>query len=110
MGNSTNFYGLYELRDDGTILYSHDGAGQPSVRPELVGQNFFEDISGFENIRDFRLYFYNFVRSRKAVDSFVLDKGVGNLNGKTRILMARASEKDNYSSHERVMLVIREGA
>ena len=110
MANSTNLYGLYDLGDDGTILYSHDGACRPSARPELVGRNFFEDVSGFDNIPDFRLQFYSFLRSRKAVESFILDSASGIARCKTKVYMARAFENDNHSPHERVMLVIREGA
>ncbi len=110
MANSTDLYGLYDLGDDGTILYSHDGTSRPSTRPELVGRNFFEDVSGFADFPDFRLQFYSFVRSRKAVDSFTLDSNSGSARCKTKVHMARAFENDNYSPHERVMLVIREGA
>lgn len=108
MANSTDFYGLYDLGGDGTILYSHDDACRPASRPELVGRNFFEDLSPVADIPDFRLHFYTFIRSRKAVDSFVLDSG--NASRKTKIHMARAFENDNDSARERVMLVIREGA
>lgn len=110
MANSTDLYGLYDLGGDGTILYSHDGACRPSARPELVGRNFFDDVTGFDNMPDFRLQFYTFVRSRKAVDSFTLDLDSGNARRKTKVHMARAFENDNHSPHERVMLVIREGA
>ncbi len=110
MANSMDLYGLYDLGDDGTILYSHDGACQPSIRPELVGRNFFDDAAGFDNMPDFRLQFYTFVRSRKAVESFILDLDSGNEQRKTKVHMARAFENDNHLLHERVMLVIREGA
>lgn len=109
MANSMDLYGLYDLGDDGTILYSHDGSCQPTVRPELVGRNFFEDVSGVDNMPDFRLQFYTFVRSRKAVESFILNSESGNARRKTKVHMARAFENDNHSPHERVMLVIREG-
>lgn len=110
MANSTDLYGLYDLGGDGTILYSHDGACRPSSRPELVGRNFFDDVTGFDNMPDFRLQFYTFVRSRKAVGSFTLDLDTANARCKTKVYMARAFENDNHSPHERVMLVIREGA
>ncbi len=57
MATSKDLYGLYDLGGDGTILYSNDGACRPSARPELVGRNFFEDVSGFDNMPVFACSF-----------------------------------------------------
>lgn len=108
MGNSTKFHGLFDLRDDGMIVYSRALDSNAAIRGDLVGQNFFDKFDGTGESVDFRLQFYEFVKSRRGVESIVLDSTQGNARLKNKVLITRAYENDDHSPHERFMLEILE--
>ena len=102
-------FGLYELADDGTILYSrprgNDGLHQP--KPEVVGQDFFRDIVGCQNKEDLRRHFRQFIRGDRSVDAFLFDCLFESQVIRTKIFMTRAYEADEVSGNEIVILDIR---
>src|SRR5947208_7267224 len=82
---------VFELKDDGTVLYSRphiltDGEQEDG----LEGQNFFDEIAGFEDIAKYRQHFQSFVKSNKAVDSFIWRRSSAGKRVDTRVLMTRA--------------------
>jgi hypothetical protein len=74
-GESIGVFGLYELSDEGKILYSRprreNGLDGPS--PEFVGRDFFHDIVGCENKDDLRRHFRRFITDGRPVDAFLFD-------------------------------------
>jgi hypothetical protein len=83
---------LFELEDDGTVLYSRTGRMDlDGLTPaDLEGRNFFEAFTGFEDLTAYRQHFKTFVNSRKAAASFVWRhrSPAGAVNAK--VIMTRA--------------------
>lgn len=103
------FVGIFELDSAGTVLYSRQSHPCPLVKREnpLVGQNFFENIADFENVPAFRHKFKNFFYSGHSTENFNFECRCRNKCYPVRVLMLRASEKNNNSSNEFVILDIR---
>ena len=74
-GAGIEVFGLYELANDGTILYSrrrtHDGLY--GAEHKNVGQDFFRDIFPCQNNDDLRRHFRRFITGDRSVDTFVFD-------------------------------------
>jgi hypothetical protein len=89
---------VFELEDDGTVLHSfpHQKQAEESSATELVGYNFFEDATGFDNISDFERHFKTFVRSRKAVETFTLRCSQGSEAVNAKVIMTRAYQTTSY--------------
>ena len=104
-----NFVGIFELDLAGVILYFRQN--QMSLPKEsnnyLVGQNFFEQVVDFENVQDFRRRFKNFISSRNSTENFLFECRSAEGNIPVRVLMLRASEKNDNQSHDFVILDIR---
>jgi len=106
-----NRSGLFELNNDGTVLYSRFRQNNEllNASAELVGQNFFEEIAGFENAKDLRRIFNNFVKSNQFTDNFVFDCRFDEKTVPVRVMMVRAFE-NSYPNHgDIVILDIRNG-
>ncbi|HEY8560586.1 MAG TPA: hypothetical protein VIL74_09445 [Pyrinomonadaceae bacterium] len=108
----TNSSGLFELNNDGTVRYSRLRQNNELINadPEMVGHNFFEEIAGFENVRDLRRIFNNFVKSNKFTDNFVFDCQFPNETIRVRVMMVRAFENSYPKPADIVILDIRNGA
>ena len=108
-GQTGEVFGLYELSDKGTVLYSrprgNDGLHQPT--PEIVGQDFFHDVVGCENKDDLRRHFRRFIGGDRPVDAFMFDCLFESEVVRTKIFMTRASETDDGFANEIVILDIR---
>ena len=65
-----NIFWTFELEDDGTVLHSnlHTAESVDESSPKMVGRNFFDDTTGFEDMVAFERYFKTFVKSRKAAE------------------------------------------
>jgi hypothetical protein len=109
VGHTGEVFGLYELANDGTILYSrprgNDGLHQP--KPEVVGQDFFRDIVGCKNREDFRRHFRQFIRGHRPVDAFLFDCLFESQVIRTKVFMTRAYETGDVSGNEIVIMDIR---
>src|ERR1041385_4805446 len=82
---------LFELEDDGTVLHSSPHRQTDvSSSNEIIGQNFFEDPSGFDNISDFERHFKNFVKSRSAAETFTVRCSSGSDAVDAKVIMTRA--------------------
>lgn len=111
-GGNVGVFGLYELSDQGTILYSRprrenvlDG---PS--PEYVGRDFFHDIVGCENKDDLRRHFRRFITDGRSVDAFAFDCMFERKIVRTKIFMTRAFEMDDEHANGIVIMDIRQAA
>ena len=109
LGQTGEVFGLYELSDEGTVLYSrprgNDGLRQPT--PEIVGRDFFHDVVGCENKDDLRRHFSRFIGGDRPVDAFLFDCCFKSEIVRTKIFMTRASETDEGHASEIVIVDIR---
>jgi hypothetical protein len=108
---ASNTSGLFELNNDGTVLYSRFRQNNQLLNSdsEMVGHNFFEDVAGFENAKDFRRIFNNFINSNKFTDNFVFDCRFSKETVRVRVMMVRAFENSYPNPADIVILDIRNG-
>lgn len=107
--SNADFFGLYELSGDGTVLYSRsrDGAGLKQPTREVVGQDYFHDIARFENTEDLRRHFRRFLTDRRAVDTFLFDCLFETETVRAKVFMTRAYEIDQDHAGDIVIMDIR---
>lgn len=103
---ATNTSGLFELSNDGHVLYSRFRRNNELINatPELVGQNFFDEIAGFENAKDLWRIFNNFVKSNQFTDNFVFDCRYAEKTVPVRVMMVRAFE-NNYPNYGEIVIM-----
>ncbi len=108
---SANSSGLFELNNDGTVLYSRFRQNNQllNMNAEMVGHNFFEEVAGFENVRELRRIFNNFVKSNKFTDNFIFDCQFPDEIVRVRVMMVRAFENNYPNPADIVILDIRNG-
>jgi hypothetical protein len=111
-GLGTDVFGLYELSDDGTILYSRPRKDDAlrDAEQRNVGQDFFRDIFPCRNVDDLRRHFRRFITGDRPVDTFVFDGMFDDEILKTKIFMIRAYENDCDHAGEIVIMDIRRAA
>lgn len=109
---SGDVFGLYELTDSGTVLYSRSRTeeGLRAPNQEFVGQDFFRDVAPFENTEDLRRHFRQFIAGARSVDAFVFDGFSGSEVIRTKVLMTRAFETDHDHAAGIVIMDIRRAA
>ena len=109
---STNVFGLYELANDGTILYTRPRTNEGLSEPEqtVVGRDFFREICGCMNIDDLRRHFRRFITSDRSVDTFIFDCMFEQETVRTNIFMTRAYENDHGHGGGIVIMDIRHAA
>src|SRR5688572_25830867 len=108
-GANADVFGLYELTDDGTILYSRPRS-EEGLRPpiaEAIGRDFFRDIARFQNTDDLRRHFRRFITDDRSVDTFVFDCLFDTEVVRAKIFMTRAHETDYDRTGGIVILDIR---
>ena len=108
---ATNSSGLFELNNDGTVLYSRFRQNDRLINAstELVGHNFFEEVAGFENARELRRIFNNFVKSNKFTDIFIFECRFPDEVVRVRVMMVRAFENSYPNPEDIVIMDIRNG-
>jgi hypothetical protein len=108
----TEMFGFYELDDDGNILYSRVNTGQNTrtTNNQVVGQNFFREVAGFENSEDLRQHFRRFLSSRSPADTFRFDCLFGSHTVPARITLTKGHESDAEGTAGIVIMDIREAA
>ena len=106
---NSHVFGLYELSDDGTILYSRsrteNGLRQPST--EFIGRDFFRDIARFENTEDLRGHFRRFITGDRPVDNFDFVCVEGSEAIRTKVFLTRAYDTDHDHEGDIVVMDIR---
>lgn len=105
-------FGLYELANDGTILYSRPRSddGLHDAVYQRVGQDFFRDIFPCQNNDDLRRHFRRFITGDRSVDTFVFDCMLEQEIVRAKIFMTRAHENDLDHSGDIVIMDIRRAA
>ncbi len=104
------FYGLLELDDAGTVLYSRvepDGPGASQPSPDLTGRNFYTEVAPFGNVGEFRQQLELFRRGQQPASSidFTFQYDDGPLM--VRILLARIRERSEQNSTKSILVHIR---
>src|ERR1041384_3417057 len=101
--------GLFELDTAGEVLYYRkDLAGEPGgASMDIVGQNFYNDVAGFENIEEFRQCVTEFTRSATAADSFDFECRYGGSAQRVKVLLARICESVNPNNMKSVLVYLK---
>lgn len=108
--DSANFIsGLFELDRTGTVLYSRFRRTNDllNLTEQLAGQNFFDDVADFENVKDFRNKFMNFVSSRQFSDNFSFNCRLDGKNIPLRVMILRATEANHDETRDILIVDIR---
>jgi hypothetical protein len=103
-------FGLYELSNDGTVLYSRNRRDNQSIDAgdPVVGRDFFYEIFNCKNMEDLRRHFRRFITGDRSADSFIFDCFFEREVIRAKINMTRAYENDQNHSNGIVILDIRE--
>lgn len=111
-GSGAEVFGLYELANDGTILYSRPRAedGLHPAENAIVGQDFFRDIFPCRNIEDLRRHFRRFITGDRPVDTFVFECLFEQETVRAKVFMTRAYESDYDHAGGIVIMDIRQAA
>ena len=108
--STKNVFGLYELSNDGTVLYrrsrTDDGLGEPEGT--IVGRDFFRDIGGCENIEDLRHHFRRFISGDQPIDIFNFDCRLEREVVRAKVVLTRAYEHDQDHAGGIVIMDIRQ--
>jgi hypothetical protein len=105
-------FGLFELDDAGTVLYSRiEADGEPDdTRPDISGLNFYEQVAPFENVEEFRRRVTQFARGASPADNFNFDCRYEGYAQPVKVLLARIRERVNHDRTKSVLVHIRKGA
>ena len=111
-GETVGVFGLYELSEEGMILYSRPRGqqGLDQATGEIVGRDFFHDIVGCDNMAALRRHFRQFVVGGRPVDAFLFDYMFERRVVRTKISMTRAFETDDDHRNGIVIMDIRQTA
>jgi hypothetical protein len=107
---SGKFYGLLELDEEGTVLYSRvepDGAASGAGALDLTGLNFYKEVAPFSNVGEFRHQLDSFRRGQQPATSldFTCEYEDGPLT--VRMLLARIRERSELNTTKSVLVHIR---
>ncbi|HKS27167.1 MAG TPA: hypothetical protein VJS44_05080 [Pyrinomonadaceae bacterium] len=105
-----NFFGLFELDDAGTVLYSRvepDGRSSNGAGASLTGQNFFKEIVPCVNGEELRRRITRFASSEIQADNFIFNCQIENAPLTVRVLLARISERSNGEKTKSILVHIR---
>jgi hypothetical protein len=105
-------FGLFELDDAGTVLYSRiepEGGQPPGTEPDINGLNFYEEVATFGNVEEFRRRVTQFARSSSPVDSFRFDCRYEGSAQPVKVLLARIRERVDNERTKSVLVHIRKG-
>lgn len=96
--------GLFELSNDGTVLYSRAARRDSAAEHDIVGRDFFREVAQFANTEDLRHHFRSFLTSARPADSFGFECLYREKSVKTKITMTRGHETD--SNHTAGIVII----
>lgn len=96
-------FGLFELSDEGTVLYSRAAQRSAERLPENVGRNFFDEVAPFENTEEFRRCLNRFIRGNFPSESFNFTCQIKNQTIPAKVMLVRIIER---SSEERAKTTI----
>lgn len=104
-----NLFGVFELDTAGTVLYCGARKDSNTLEPELnlVGRNFFEEASAFENVRGFQNRFKRFVSDSFSTDSFNFSFRTREKVTEAKVMLLNVRERDFDNSASLVIVDIR---
>ncbi|MCA1817410.1 MAG: hypothetical protein LC746_13650 [Acidobacteria bacterium] len=105
-------YGLFELDDEGTVLYSRvepDGE-TGGATADVSGRNFYEEVAPFENVEEFRRRVAAFAAGSGSADRFNFSCRCGDTAQPVKVLLARVRERMSGTRTKSVLVHIRKGA
>lgn len=101
-------FGLFELSDEGTVLYSRADAPRAAERsPENVGRNFFDEVAPFENTEEFRRCLNRFIQGNYPSESFNFNCQINNQNIPAKVMLVRIIERSNEERAKTTIVDIR---
>jgi len=95
-------FGLFELSDEGIILYSKPAA--PRVT-ETVGLNFFDEVAPAENAEEFRRRLNQFVRGDNPSESFNFTCQINDQTIPAKAMLVRISERSSERRQTKTIIV-----
>lgn len=109
--NQGTLFGLFELDEAGTVLYSRveidAGTGLREKVPDVTGRNYFSDVAPFANAEELRLKVADFVRSRHQAGGFNFTCYLDGAPLNVKVLLARIRERTNGEQTKSVLVHIR---
>ena len=113
--DTQKLFGLFELDESGTVLYSRvesnghsDGAAATaSAAPAYVGRNYFTEVATFKNVEEFRRRVTKFINSHGQADSFHFTCRFDGGPLLVRVLLARIRERSNGNPRRSILVHIR---
>lgn len=105
-------YGLLELDEAGTVIYYRSESKGLFARPEaeIIGRNFFTDITVVAEAKEFQQQIKEFRRSHIPAHSFTVTFTLKHRSIPVRILLARIHERTigaGLTSSESLYILIR---
>ena len=106
-------YGVFEISDDGTILYSRQkSAGSDKFSfekmPQIIGRNYYDEIAPFENKEEFRQRVSKFIKSDFPSKNFIFDCRINGHNFPVKIMLVRVTDRTNGELAKVTIIDIRE--
>jgi hypothetical protein len=99
---------LFELADDGTVIYSRPHIVETNNGSDaLEGHNFFDETFGFEDIAEYRRHFRTSVKSNKAAANFIWRRSDAGKSIDTKVFMTRIYQTGASDPTGAVMMEIR---
>lgn len=108
-GAAQKLYGLIELDQAGTVLYTRfEGEGAAAfAERDLTGRNFYAEVAPFQNVGEFRQQLESFRKGSQPAHSldFTCDYEDGPLP--VRVLLARIRERSECEVTKSILVHIR---
>jgi hypothetical protein len=100
---------LFELSDSGTVLYCRTNLDEQlkGTSNEVVGRNFFDDVSPFENTEELRPLLNRFVKSNSPTERFTFNCLIKNQLVAAKIMLVRVSEQSGGENGKTTIVDIR---
>lgn len=107
---AADLFGVFELDSSGTVLYygARDKSRQLESKTNLIGRNFFEEITAFENAPEFQRRFKRFINDSAATENFDFSFQTREKVTKAKVMMLHVRERDFDKNANLVIVDIRE--
>jgi len=104
-----NNAGLFEINDAGTILYYRlDNRKHPSEKSSaVVGRNFFDEVSPFENVEELRRRFKLFISGDCPTENFKFTCRTKSQIIPAKIMLVRITDREDSRRAKTTIVDIR---
>jgi hypothetical protein len=90
-------FGLLELDQRGTVIFSKLEGDEKLAAAADVGRNFFSEVATFLNVAEFRQRFETFDNNPEPSSSFMFNCDYGDGTVPVKVLLARLREDRKYA-------------